>query len=75
MGQLPFAEMNDHDQRHLDSPPGGGDARQHPIHADGVRELEDELIDESIGSDGARDGSHLGVRGHLGNEIRGVELS
>src|SRR5207249_1347429 len=72
--QLSVPEVNDHDQRHLDSPSRGSDARQHPVHADGMSELEDHLIDQLIVPDGPRDGNQLRVRGHLRNETFGVEL-
>src|SRR5262245_7314003 len=52
VGQLAFSETNDGRERDLNPLSRRRDPRQHPVHADGVRELEDHFIDQLIRADG-----------------------
>ncbi len=51
--ELAVAEVDDHDRRDFDMFVGGRNAGEHPIHRDGMSELEDELIDDAILADRA----------------------
>lgn len=42
-------------ERDADVSPGGWDAGYEPGNGDGVREAEDEFVDDAIGADGAGD--------------------
>src|SRR6266513_880013 len=50
-------------------------ARQHPVHPDGMRELEHHFIHYLIIADSSRDGRHFRIGRHLGNETLRVKLA
>ena len=72
--ELAVTKADDHDERNLDPLSRWSDPREHPVHSNGVSELEDHLIDQPIVADGARDRSELRVRRHLRNEVLRVEV-
>ena len=69
----PPRNLDDRDRGHLDAPAGRRHARQIPVHGDGVRALEDHLVDDLVMADRPRDRLDRGVRRHLGDEPRRVE--
>src|SRR6266478_1862489 len=75
MSQLAFPESNDRHQWNFNPLSRRSDARQHPVHANGMRELEYHFIYQLIVADSSRDGSHLRIGRHLGNETFRVKLA
>src|SRR5438034_6652838 len=75
VGQFAFSESNDRHQWHFNSLSRRSNAWQHPVHGDGMGELEHHFIYELIVADGPGDGSHLRIGRHLGNETLGVKLT
>jgi len=68
------AEMNDDNQRDLEPLSGGRDPRQHPVHLDGVGELKNHFVDDTLNSNRARHRSHVCVWRHLWNEALRIKL-
>src|SRR5712691_12957596 len=66
--QLAVAKVDNDDQGNLDVLAGRLNARQHPVHLDRVRELENHFVNHAIDADRARDRRHRSVRRHLRNE-------
>src|SRR5205809_296073 len=75
VGQFAFSESNDRHQGHFNSLSRRSNAWQHPVHPDGMREFKYHFIYQLIVTDGPRDGGHLRVGRHLGNETFRVKFS
>ena len=71
---LAVAEAHDRDQRYFHLAAGRRDPRQHPVDLDRVGESEDQLLDQLIAADGARQRGHRQIGRHFRDEMRGVEL-
>src|SRR6266404_4392051 len=75
MSQLAFYKPNDGDQWNFHPFSRWGDARQHPIHSDAMREFEDHFVYQLILADCSRDWRHFRVGRHLRNESFRLELA
>ena len=65
VSHLVALELHDGDHRDRHALAGRRDAGQKPVEADGVRESQDQFIDDPALPDGPRDGNRLGVRWEL----------
>ncbi len=72
--QLAVPELNNGDKRHLHSLSSRRNARQHPVHPDGVGEFENHFVHELIVANRSRDRNHLRIWRHLWNETLRVKL-
>src|SRR5262249_17161800 len=67
--------MEDCDQRDLNTFSCSCDARQHPVHFPGVRELKNHFIDYLIITNSSRNRDDLRIRWHLWNESTELEIT
>src|SRR5713101_7488665 len=54
VGQFAITESNNRDERDLDALSRWSNAGQHPVHADGMRELKNHFVHELIVANGSR---------------------
>src|ERR1043166_1954356 len=75
VSKLVVSESDDCDQWNLHPSAGRRNSRQHPIHRDGVGELEYHFVDDLVVSNSSRDWCHLRVRWHLWHDTFRIEFA